>query len=70
MEKNCLTCKYEPDWGDWISSSFSFRSGLCKWKSNGPWPMSYSVRERRVIQHKGTSEFKKCDAWKSKGDVI
>lgn len=66
MGKTCLTCKYEPDWGDWNGSSFCFRSGLCKWESKGPWPVSYSVVPRKVIQYKGVSGFKKCDAWEAK----
>ena len=69
MEKTCLTCKYEPDWKTWTHSDYSTRSGKCKWQSPGPWPVIYSVVERKVIQHKLRSGFKKCDAWKSKGEI-
>ena len=68
MEKTCLTCKYEPDWSEWFFNEPSTRSGKCKWKNCEPWPKVYSITERRVMQHKGKSQFKKCDAWESKGE--
>jgi hypothetical protein len=33
--KNCLNCRYEPEWGAWVGGEFKRRVGDCKYDVAG-----------------------------------
>lgn len=68
MEKNCLTCKYEPDWGDWTAGEYSRCFGACKWDEGMPkLPAVMTVQMSHVIRYSDDSGVhRRCDTWEKK----
>ena len=69
--KNCLDCKYEPEWGETkaLSSNYPRRYGRCKWAGEIPvLPAVYSLAPaRKVIRYSDDSGIEThCKAWEAK----
>lgn len=70
MDKNCLNCKYEPDWSKIIGKEYPRRTGRCKWPLENELPVfphtcqiSFSLVER----YKDDSGIcVTCKAWEPK----
>ena len=74
MKKNCLTCKYEPDWDEWTKGEYPRQSGACKRKE---WakelidrlPETYQVTVSHVVRYKDDSGvMNRCPAWEAKNE--
>ena len=72
MKKNCLTCKYEPDWGEWTKGYHPRQSGLCKRKEFADeliskLPRSYQVTINGITRYSDDSGvMTRCPAWEGK----
>ena len=66
--KNCLTCKYEPDWSDWIGVDYKRRIGACKYPILIPkLPSVYVITRRKVIRYSDNSGIETmCKVWEPK----
>lgn len=54
--KDCLNCKYEPEWSEWSSGEYSRCSGACKWDGDIPdLPEVYQVTVKHVIRYSDDS---------------
>jgi hypothetical protein len=69
-DKNCLTCKYEPEWGEWTSGTYSRCSGECRWDGVIPsLPAAMYVSVSRVVRYSDDSGIeRKCATWEGKAD--
>lgn len=68
-DRDCLTCKYEPEWGPVTKGDYPRCSGACKW--NDPMPVTPKavrvLREpilRYVTDNSGIHT--NCRAWQPK----
>lgn len=68
MKKNCLTCKYEPDWGRPVGREFPRQSGKCKKQVELPvLPAVHEVHVKHIIRYSDNSGLPaKCPAWEPK----
>ena len=70
--KNCLNCKYEPDWSEfeqrgeyaWCHVKF----GICKWNKTLPQlPQCYSLSKNAITRNSDDSGIMlNCKAWEKK----
>ena len=69
MKKNCLNCKFEPDWGNWVTAGYKRCYGKCKW-NNGiipTLPQVYNITEKFITRYgddSGTCQY--CKTWQPK----
>lgn len=68
-DKNCLTCKYEPEWSEWSGGEYSTCSGPCRWA--GELPKLPSVMQvtgpTHVIRYSDDSGIHRhCATWEKK----
>jgi len=71
MVKNCLTCKFEPDWSEPRGSiSYPLRSGDCKYEFEWPpIPWIYLIQKRPLIRYEDDSGLPtSCNTWCKKED--
>ena len=72
MRKNCLTCKYEPDWSEWSQGEYPRQSGACKrdkWAKEliAKLPETYQVTVKHITRFSDDSGvMNRCPAWESK----
>ena len=69
MEKNCLNCKYEPDWNKWVGAGDALRcSGMCKFKSVFPkLPPTTTINIKPIIRYVGDyGIYGRCPVWETK----
>ncbi len=67
--KHCLTCKYEPKWGDWCGGEYPRQSGACRWDGYSPeyLPSTYRVTVSHVTRYKDDSGcMRGCPCWAEK----
>lgn len=66
--KNCLNCKYEPDWRPWTSGEYSWTSGKCKWDKPIPTlPAISIIATRPIIIYRDDSGMpRNCKTWEAK----
>ncbi len=69
MKKSCLTCKYEPDWGEWKGVEYVRCYGECKFRvkliSLPPW--ATLTANNYIVRHKDDSSIHfNCKAWEAK----
>ena len=66
--KDCLDCKYEPDWSEWSGGEYSICYGRCKWDKEIPvLPKIYSLTKKSIIRYSDDSGVvTRCKAWKPK----
>lgn len=67
IRRNCLNCKYEPDWSE--GGLLSDRKlGACKWDKELPnLPSIMGLLVNRVVRFRdGTGMPEKCKAWEPK----
>lgn len=49
MNKNCLTCKWEPEWSEWIGKEIRRCFGKCRYPLKSQlYPQSYTVVNRVI----------------------
>ena len=71
MIKTCLTCKYEPEWGEIIGAEYPRRSGLCRYpvKINKLPRSWYPARQNNIIRYDDDSGvYDDCECWKTQED--
>ena len=74
MKKNCLSCKYEPDWSEWTTGEYSRQSGACKkteWANDliKRLPATYQVTVKHVTRYSDDSGvMNRCPAWEPKDE--
>ena len=68
--KNCLNCKHQPEWGEWVKHMLSsqWRRGDCKYKFSLPDLPECVVVKTEMIYHynKGIKDWgikEKCPTW-------
>jgi hypothetical protein len=68
MKKNCLTCKYEPDWSAPIGIDYPRQTGFCKWDGVIPLiPAVYVMHREGISKYSDGSGVKtRCDTWEPK----
>ena len=66
--QNCLNCKYEPDWNDWIGTEYRRCYGKCKCPVILPvLPKVYRISIEMVERFSDDSGIvTHCKAWKPK----
>ena len=70
MDENCLTCYYEPIWGEvQTRGNYSMRFGLCRWNKKLPiLPATHSVFIKKQIcrYDDDSGVMGNCKTWKQK----
>ncbi len=68
MKKTCLSCLYEPDWGDKVGEAYPRRYGKCKWDKDIPsMPAIYNLTIDRIVFYADGSGIPyDCETWESK----
>lgn len=69
MKKNCLTCKYEPEWGDPTKGEYARVFGTCQWPRVLPTlPSVYRVHAEGITRFlKDDSGIEtRCPTWTAK----
>ncbi len=68
MSKNCLDCKYEPEWGKWTSGEYKRQHGRCKWNKPIPkLPAVVSVQISGITRYEDNSGVMlNCKTWEQK----
>jgi len=68
MDKNCLTCRWEPDWVDWVGREFRRRGGRCRIEIALPvLPATWSVLKEPILMHVDNSGMPtQCKTWEPK----
>jgi hypothetical protein len=68
MKKNCLTCKYEPDWPAPKGKEYPRSCAPCKWdKELPPLPGVMVIRREFVTRYSDDSGvIEHCKAWEPK----
>ena len=66
--KNCLTCKYEPDWLPLSSVEYPRRMGVCKWDKEMPaLPKPFLFIRNSIHRYSDDSGVpENCKAWGAK----
>jgi hypothetical protein len=66
--KDCLDCKYEPDWSDPIGREYQRRSGKCKWDKPLPsLPQCYLVEKQFIVRFDDDSGImRNCAVWEAR----
>lgn len=66
--KNCLTCKYEPDWSRPIGVEYTRQTGKCKYIIKlPPLPIVYQLTINWLTRYSDDSGLPgSCPAWVSK----
>ena len=63
---NCLTCKYEPEWGKVVQGGFGEeRTGYCKWNRCKNIPSSF-VKTEITVRLDGSGVYQNCKCWVAK----
>ena len=73
MKKNCLTCKYEPDWSEWSGGEYSRQYGSCKWNGElkdrlkESLPETYTITIKNITRYSDDSgTMNRCPLWEAK----
>ena len=69
MNKTCLNCKFEPEWGDWYGGEdHPRRTGKCRWDGKLPlMPTTHSINIRPISRHSDDSGVvTRCRTWAAK----
>ena len=69
MIKNCLTCKYEPEWGEPVSAGCRFerRFGKCKWDGLPKMPVTHVLTKKGITRYSDDSGIPgACKVWEAK----
>lgn len=68
MSKNCLTCKYEPDWGSWGGVVYKKRIGVCQCPVViPPLPSVYTIHKKSITCYSDNSGIEiSCKTWEKK----
>lgn len=71
MKRNCLSCKYEPEWGDMVGREYPRRTGTCMFEVViQTLPSCYSLTSRSITRHEDDSGIEtNCRAWKEKSKI-
>jgi hypothetical protein len=71
MKKNCLTCRHEPDWGEWYKGEYARYYGKCQWPNSeiidqlpAVYEVNISLVERFKRDNSGLPY--NCNAWEEK----
>ena len=66
--RDCLTCKYEPEWGpERAWGDFTEKEGLCTWSADKPIPSSYQHHNVTIICFNDEAGiYTDCPAWEPK----
>lgn len=66
--ENCLTCFYEPEWGEWGDGKNGYQSGKCRFAVKlPPLPSIYKIRTINVVRYKDNSGIESnCPTWENK----
>lgn len=73
MSKNCLTCKHEPEWGEWQSfEKYTWCIGDCRWnKSLQKLPAVFKdIYKQKIIRYDDDDSGipRNCPTWEPKED--
>ena len=70
IEHTCLTCKYEPDWGQIVGTGdYERQIGKCKWKIPATYKFSsaFSIENNVVLRWvKDEGIYTSCQTWEAK----
>ena len=67
-QRNCLTCKWEPEWNDWVGVEFRRCYGKCRCPVNAQTlPATYSLVIKSVERFSDDSGLpSRCYTWEEK----
>ena len=67
-DKNCLTCKYEPEWGAKVGIEYPRMTGMCQWAGDLPkMPQTHTVKVEHITRYSDDSGIMhSCAVWEEK----
>lgn len=73
MAKNCLNCKFEPDWGEKQGREYAQEYGSCKFEPNIP-PLPPTIivsKAQNIVRYSDDSGiFSNCRVWEPKDETV